>query len=146
MKVERSGDPFDLETFLARPLIAHLATASADGPRESPAWFLWEEGAVWLIGTSSDSFPKRIRLEPRCSIGFVEFALDRGVLLHVGMRGTAAVLPLSDERLHRLLRCYLGGDETKWNPLFAQTVIEKLDLMVRFTPESVVMRDQSYFL
>jgi hypothetical protein len=39
MKVERSGDPFDLETFLARPLIAHLATASADGPRESPAWF-----------------------------------------------------------------------------------------------------------
>jgi Pyridoxamine 5'-phosphate oxidase len=145
MKVERSGNLFDLDTFLARPLMAHLATASPDGPRESPVWFLWEDGAVWLVGTSSDSFPRRIRDDSRCAIGFVEFVLEQGLLLHVGMRGTATIERLDDARLHRLLCRYLG-DEKKWNRAFVQTVIDELDLMVRFTPESVVMRDQSYFL
>jgi hypothetical protein len=145
MKVERSGSLFDLDTFLARPLIAHLATASPEGPRESPVWFLWEEGVVWLVGTFRDSFPKRISGEARCAIGFVEFAVDQGVLLHVGMRGTAAIERLDEARLNRLLRRYLGEEKT-WNPLFVETVIGKLDLMVRFAPDSVVMRNQSYFL
>jgi hypothetical protein len=146
MKIGRSGDPFDLETFLARPLIAHLATGSADGPRESPVWFLWEDGAVWLVGTSRDSFPRRIRDEPRCAIGFVEFVLERGLLLHVGMRGTATIERLDDARLMRLLSRYLGEEKERWNPVFIQTIVDELDLMVRFSPERVVMRDQSYFL
>lgn len=145
MIVEQSGKPFDLDVFLARPMMAHLATASADGPRESPVWFLWEDGAVWLVGTSSDSFPRRIRDDTRCAIGFVDFQLERGLLLHVGMRGTATVEPLDTARLHRLLQRYLGAEE-KWNPEFARAVIYPLDLMVRFVPHSVVARDQSYFL
>jgi len=52
---------FDIDDFLQRPLFAHLATASEDGPRESPVWFLWEDGAIWLIGNSRDSFQKRIQ-------------------------------------------------------------------------------------
>lgn len=52
------GDQIDLDEFLARPLVAHLATASPDGPRESPVWFLWEQGSIWLVGTTRDSFPK----------------------------------------------------------------------------------------
>lgn len=144
MIVERSGEPFDLDTFLARPLLAHLATVSADGPRESPVWFLWEDGAVWLIGSSEDSFPRRIGDDPRCAIGFVDFHLERGLLLHVGMRGTATVEKRDEARLGRLLRRYLGG-EKDWNPEFVQSVIDKLDLMVHFTPRSVVIRDQSYF-
>jgi hypothetical protein len=56
---------FDVDEFLQKPLLAHLATASSDGPRESPVWFLWEAGALWLVGTSRDSFPKRLQAEPR---------------------------------------------------------------------------------
>ncbi|MGA7285450.1 MAG: hypothetical protein WBW87_13005 [Candidatus Cybelea sp.] len=52
---------------------------------------------------------------------------------------------LDDERLHRLLRRYLGEDKTRWNQAFMETVIDKLDLMICFAPETVVMRDQSYF-
>jgi hypothetical protein len=144
MMVEQSGEPFDLDAFLARPLMAHLATASTNGPRESPVWFLWEDGAVWLIGSSEDSFPRRIRDDARCAIGFVYFHLERGLLLHVGMRGCATVETLDEARLHRFLRRYLG-DEKDWNPTFMQSVVDKLDLTVRFTPRSVVMRDQSYF-
>jgi hypothetical protein len=145
MKVERSGDSFDLDEFLARPLIAHFATASADGPCESPLWFLWEEGSIWFIGTTRDSFPKRVEDEPRCAISFVDFALERGVLLHVGTRGSATVTALDDGRLHRLLRRYLGEDRARWHQAFVQAVIDKIDLTVRFVPGTVVMRDQSYF-
>ena len=52
---------FDINEFLSRPLFAHLATMSDDGPRESPVWFLWEDDAIWLIGTASDSFVRRVR-------------------------------------------------------------------------------------
>jgi hypothetical protein len=122
-----------------------LATTSSDGPRESPVWFLWEAGALWLVGNNRDSFPKRIQLDPRCSVGIVEFELQRGLLKHVGIRGTGTIEALDRERLHRLLSRYLGSDETAWNPRFRSTVIDRLELMVRIEPTSVVARNQSYF-
>jgi hypothetical protein len=44
-----------------------------------------------------------------------------------------------------LLRRYLGEDQATWNQSFRTQVIDRLDLMVRINPESVVARDQSYF-
>ena len=136
---------FDLDRFLRQPLIAHLATASPHGPRDSPVWFLWEEGALWVVGNDRDSFPKRLRADERCAIGVVEFDLERGILRHVGLRGVATVAPLDRSRLRRLLGRYLGDDEASWNPRFRADVIDRLTLMVRFEPRSVVARDQSYF-
>ena len=136
---------FDLDEFLQRPLFAHLATLSAEGARESPVWYLWEGGAIWLIGNRRDSFPKRIEADSRCAIGIVDFDLARGFLQHVGMRGNATVEPLDKARLLRLLCRYLGKDETTWNSWFRTAVIDQLDLMVRFEPTSIVARDQSYF-
>jgi hypothetical protein len=138
------GGP-DIDQVLARPLMAHLATSSADGPRDSPVWFLWEDGAVWLIGNHRDSFPRRIERDGRCAIGVVDFDLTHGVLLHVGMRGVAEVVPLDPARLQGLLSRYLGTDPARWNADFRHRVIDKLDLMVRFVPSSIVARDQSYF-
>ena len=137
---------FDIDEFLQRPLIAHLATASEGGPRESPVWYLWEDAALWLIGSSRDSFPRRIQGDGRCAIGIVDFDMHSGVLRHVGMRGAAEVVPLNQPRLHRLLCRYLGDAESDWEPTFRSAVIDSLDLMVRFTPASIVARDQSYFL
>jgi hypothetical protein len=136
---------FEIDEFLMRPLFAHLATASEDGVRESPVWFLWEDEAIWLIGNESDSFPKRIRKDGRCAIGIVDFDLKKSFLQHVGFRGNAVIVPLDKERLYRLLCRYLGNDEAKWNPWFRNAVIDGLDLMVKFTPTSIVVRDQSYF-
>ena len=144
MTIRRTGKRFELNEFLARPLFAHLATASPDGPRESPIWFHWEDGALWFIGTTKDSWPRRLRAEPRCAIGIVDFDLARGFLQHVGMRGTAKVGALDVERFHRLLHRYLG-QQGGWNPWFRENVIRDVDLMVRFTPATTVMHDQSYF-
>ena len=51
---------FTPEEVLCRPLMAHLASGSPEGPRDSPLWFLWEDEAIWLIATSRDRFPKRL--------------------------------------------------------------------------------------
>ena len=136
---------FEIDNFLQQPLLAHLATASEAGPRDSPVWFLWEERALWVVGNERDSFPQRIRRDARCAVGIVEFDLPRGVLRHVGMRGRGTVGPLDQGRLKRLLGRYLGADEARWNPHFRSAVIDRLDLMIRIDPTSIVARDQSYF-
>lgn len=140
--MEMDFNPIEL---LAKPLMAHLATGSPDGPRDSPVWFLWEEGAIWLIGSNEDSFPARLRTEPRCAIGIVEFDVARGILRHVGMRGHAEILNLDRAQLHRLLERYLGPEPRHWNEWFKTHIVEPLDLMIRITPTSIVARDMSYF-
>lgn len=139
------GLDFDVDAFLRKPLIAHLATASIEGPRESPVWFLWEGDRLWLIGSDRDSFPKRIREEPRCAVGIVDFNVSSGELRHVGVRGLGTVEALDQPRMVRLLTRYLGPDPTTWNERFREAVIDRLTLMVCIVPVSIVARDQSYF-
>lgn len=134
---------FDLGEFLSRPLFAHLAHASEQGPRESPVWYHWDGAAVWIIG--GESFPANLRREPRCAIGFVDFDPASGRCHHVGMRGTAAVLPFDVAVARAIFRRYMGPDEADWDRRFDDVFdgSAKLEL-VRFTPETVVVRDQSY--
>jgi len=133
---------FALEVFLSRRLFAHLSTASEYGPRESPVWFLWEGGAVWIIG--GESFPQNLQRDPRCAIGIVDFDPACGALHHVGMRGTATVDPFHPEIARRIIQKYCGPVED-WDRRFDDIRTGQCDLpMIRFTPETVVMRDQSY--
>ena len=133
---------FDLDEFLSRPLFAHLSTASDDGPRESPVWFLWQNGVVWIIG--GESFPKNVQGEPRVAIGFVDFNPETGRLHHVGMRGVAAVLPYSQETASLIVQKYCGPAE-HWDRRFDDIRSGECALpMIRFVPKTVVMRDQSY--
>jgi hypothetical protein len=136
---------FDPAELLAKPLMAYLATDSPNGPRSSPVWFLWEEDAVWLIGNEEDSFPKRLRADPLCAVSVVDFDIEHGVLRHVGIRGRAQILPLDQTRLHRFLARYLGPDPRAWNNWFKTNVVDGLELMIRITPETTIVKDMSYF-
>ena len=78
---------FDLDEFLARPLYAHLAHSSEEGPRESPVWFAWDGRAFWIIGGST--FPANLRRDPRCALGIVDWDIASGRSQHVGVRGRA---------------------------------------------------------
>jgi hypothetical protein len=142
-KVDYSDRPiFDLDEFLSRRLFAHLSTFSTDGPRESPVWFLWESGLIWIIG--GDSFPRNIERDPRVAIGFVDFNPDSGMLHHVGMRGTADVTEHRSDLARRIIEKYCGpawGWHLRFNDI--RTGDCRLP-MVRFAPKTVVMRDQSY--
>jgi predicted pyridoxine 5'-phosphate oxidase superfamily flavin-nucleotide-binding protein len=138
----------DVDEFLARPLFAHLATASDHGPRESPVWFLWEDAAMWIIcSPRADSFPTRIERDPRCAIGVVDFDRSTGLVQHVGLRGHASVEPFDVARAARLLARYLGRGESTWDARFRATLRKTDDqALIRFLPETVVARDQSYEL
>jgi hypothetical protein len=134
---------FDLDEFLSRPLYAHLAHASEEGPRESPVWFHWDGAALWIIGGTS--FPANLKRDPRCALGIVDWDLRTGKSQHVGMRGTAEVLPFDAAMARTIFRRYFGPDERDWDPRFDDVFTGELGLeMVRFTPQTVVIRDQSY--
>jgi hypothetical protein len=134
---------FDLHEFLARPLYAHLAHASDDGPRHSPVWFHFDGTALWIIGGTT--FPANLRREPRCAIGIVDWDPASGRSHHVGMRGTAEVLPFDPAMARTIFRRYFGPCEADWDSRFDDVFTGELGLeMVRFTPHTVVVRDQSY--
>jgi hypothetical protein len=154
--IRETGSHFDLqeddslsllEEILARPLFAHLATASERGPRESPVWFLWEDEAVWIIGNyKTDSFPARIELEPRCALGIVDFDRASGLVQHAGFRGRARLLPHDALRLQRLLSRYLGPRLEEWDERFVKILGDADYVFVRFEPETAVVRDQSFIV
>ncbi|HJZ91277.1 MAG TPA: hypothetical protein VKE40_10425 [Gemmataceae bacterium] len=137
------GEIFDLDEFLSRPLFAHLAHVSEHGPRESPVWFHWDGATVWVIG--GDSFPANLKREPQCAAGVIDFDVATGRCQHVGMRGTAEVLPFDVAVARTIFRRYMGPDEADWDRRFDDVFdgSAKLEL-VRFTPDTVVIRDQSY--
>lgn len=153
--IPNTGSHFDMdgesarrlmEEILARPLFAHLATASEHGPRESPVWFLWEDGALWIIGNyRTDSFPKRIEREPRCAIGIVHFDASTGLVRHVGFRGQARLEAHDADRMKRLLGRYMGVLDN-WDSRFVEILDDEDYIFIRFEPETVVVREQSYEL
>jgi hypothetical protein len=134
----------ELEEFLTRPLFAHLSTICAAGPRDSPVWFLWEEGALWIIGHGS--FPERIKRDARCAVGIVDFDISTGKVIHVGLRGRATVETFDEERAKRLLRRYLGNKEEQWERrrFVDSFAAGHAHVLVRFVPDDAVARDQSY--
>ena len=135
---------FEINDVLKMPLMANLSTAGERGACESPVWFLWEDAHLWLIASAESGFVKRLRRDPRASIGIVDFDVQAGILRHVGMRGTTTLLDPETSRRTRLVERYLGP-EASWNPWFKANVVEKQDVLICFTPETVVARDQSYF-
>ncbi|HEX8150369.1 MAG TPA: pyridoxamine 5'-phosphate oxidase family protein [Pyrinomonadaceae bacterium] len=153
--VRETGSHFDLDDegarrlladLLSRPLFAHLATASEHGPRESPVWFLWEDGALWIIGNyRTDSFPRRVEREPRCAVGVVDFDASTGLVQHAGFRGRARLTPHDPARMKRLLSRYMG-EQDAWDSRFVEILDDADYIFVRFEPETVVVRDQSYEL
>jgi nitroimidazol reductase NimA-like FMN-containing flavoprotein (pyridoxamine 5'-phosphate oxidase superfamily) len=136
---------FEIEDVLCKPLMAHLSTVDDGAPRDSPVWFLWEDSCLWIFGTSKDSFVKRLQAEPKCAVGIVEYDLGKGILKHVGIRGTASIASFDKDRLIRFVAKYLGQDKRNWNPWFLENVVDPLDAMIRIIPESIVAKNVSFF-
>ncbi|RKD98116.1 pyridoxamine 5'-phosphate oxidase family protein [Halopiger aswanensis] len=133
----------DLESVLERPLFCYLAQAVDAGPRLSPLWFLWEDGACWIIARTDRSYLERADRQPEAAVAIVDFDRRTGRVEHVGMRGRAAVEPYDPDRAQRLLTKYLGNEVEDWPDGFVDLRPDDYRL-IRFDPETVVARDQSY--
>lgn len=139
---------FDANDVLLKPLMANLATVDADGaPRNAPVWFLWEDGAMWMLGDEGASSVARLSRDPRCAVEVVDFDGLRGVLLHCGLRGTASIQPNDPALFRRLLHKYLGP-EAGWNGWFIENIarIESATgRMIKLVPDSIFTNNVSYF-
>ncbi|MCP3028705.1 pyridoxamine 5'-phosphate oxidase family protein [Halobacillus sp. A5] len=142
MEIIKGKHSFNLDEFLEKPLFAHLSTSSTEGPRDSPVWVLWKDKCLWIIGTHGDTFPLRIKEEPSCAIGIVDFNPSTGKVLHAGFRGKATVEPFDINLAKHLFTKYLGPNENIWDSRFKDQ--DPNNVFIRFVPETVVVRNQSY--
>jgi nitroimidazol reductase NimA-like FMN-containing flavoprotein (pyridoxamine 5'-phosphate oxidase superfamily) len=134
--------PFDVDAFLAAPLVAHVATA---GPTVRPVWFLWEEGAFWWLTGSWSRLPRLLAEDPRVALVVDSCDLATGRTLQVTARGRAELRPFDPERARRKLRRYLGDDEDRWDERFrGGTVDDPAAGFLRLRPDHLRARDVSF--
>jgi len=59
----------EVQAFLARPLIARLATVRANGtPQVVPMWFLYEDGVMYMSTRTNAAKVKHLRANPRVAV------------------------------------------------------------------------------
>jgi hypothetical protein len=108
-------DSFDVDAFLARPLTARVAT---NGPTVRPTWYLWEEGAFWILTGPWTRLFDRVRADPAVALVVDECDTSTGVVRQVIAHGTATLSPFDVPRSRRKLARYLGTDESRWDDRF----------------------------
>lgn len=140
-----SDEPaFDVDAFLARPLLARVAAA---GPSVRPIWFLWEGGAFWWLTGAYARLPEILAGDPRVALVVDSCDLSTGEARQVTARGEATVVPFDRERAHRKLARYLGPDERRWDRRFRVRYLADPDpdtRFVRLEPRRVTARDLSF--
>jgi nitroimidazol reductase NimA-like FMN-containing flavoprotein (pyridoxamine 5'-phosphate oxidase superfamily) len=137
-------DPgFDLEGFLARPLVARLATA---GPTVRPIWFVWEEEAFWWLTGRWARLAAILDRDPEVALVVDSCDLRSGEVLQVVARGAAEVVAFDPDRARRKLSRYLGPDESTWDPerFLVGTFDDPSARLVRLAPRRLRARDLSY--
>ncbi|MFF7790276.1 pyridoxamine 5'-phosphate oxidase family protein [Streptomyces sp. NPDC007991] len=140
-----TSDAFDVDAFLRRPLTARLAT---NGPTVRPVWFLWEEGAFWVLTGPWARLFDRVRADPGVALVVDECDLATGLVRQVIARGRADVVPFDVERGRRKLVRYLGADEERWDERFVRYLYDdparRGTVWLRLEPVSLVAHDLSY--
>ncbi len=143
MRIVENTMDVPLEAVLERPLFCYLATADRGLPRVSPLWYLWDDGAIWIIADDEKTYPDRVRGTPAAALAIVDYLPGSGMVRHLGFRGTATVKPFDEARANRLLQRYLGPDPSTWDDRFRGPWSDRWKF-IRFEPETVVARDHSY--
>ncbi|GAA4824859.1 pyridoxamine 5-phosphate oxidase [Streptomyces ziwulingensis] len=130
--------PFDPDAFLARPLVARLATQPLV---LQPVWYLWEDAEFWVITGSWSTLSRRLTADSAFSLVVDECDLATGRTRQIVARGTGAVTTGDPGRARRKLTRYLGPDETQWDPRF----LPGPDLSwARLTPHTLRVADLSF--
>lgn len=140
-----SEHAFDVDAFLTAPLTARVAT---QGPTVRPTWYLWEEGAFWILTGPWARLPAHVRRNPAVSLVVDVCEPATGLVRQVIAKGTAELLPFDVPRGRRKLRRYLGPDEACWDRRFQDYLYddpaERGTRWLRLRPDRLVATDLSY--
>lgn len=131
---------FDLDDFLAQPLVARVATT---GPTVRPVWFLWEDGCLWWLTGPWSHLEEHLEADPCVAVVIDTCDLATGEVRQVRMTGTAEVVPYDRDRAWRKLRRYLGPDPAAWDR--SRFRLDPGDTrFVRLRPDHVEAQDLSF--
>jgi len=137
---------FDIEEYLARPLVCRIATA---GPMVLPVWFLWEGGLFWILTGPWSRLPEAIDANPAVALVVDTCDLGSGKTLQVVASGLAELVAFDVERGRRLLGRYLGPDVDAWDPRFRDYLGLRSGtaagtIWARLRPDRLAARDLSF--
>lgn len=135
--------PFDIDSFLAQPLVARVATS---GPIVRPVWYLWEDGCFWVFIGPWSGLGRRLEEDPIFDLSVDVCDLRTGLVRQVLARGDGFTQPLDRPRARRKLVRYLGPDESTWDPRFslAGDLEARKLYWARLVPRRVAARDLSF--
>lgn len=139
-------DDFNVDEFLAQPLVAHVAT---NGPTVRPVWFLWEDGAFWWLTGSWSRLDDHLRNDPAVALVIDTCDIATGHVRQVQAWGHAEVVSFDPDRARRKLRRYLGDDPTQWDQdRFGVSATgmagSEQTAFIRLVPTRMVARDLSF--
>jgi nitroimidazol reductase NimA-like FMN-containing flavoprotein (pyridoxamine 5'-phosphate oxidase superfamily) len=134
--------PQEWNAFLAKPIIARIATVSPDRlhPHVVPVWFLWEDETLWISSYRTTKKFRDLNANPNCSIVIdeAEGGLDYWAVV---MEGKVELIdhPVEEVRktLTRIYARYLGlegvlaPDPQEW-------INDPNNLLIKLHPEKII--------
>jgi nitroimidazol reductase NimA-like FMN-containing flavoprotein (pyridoxamine 5'-phosphate oxidase superfamily) len=134
---------FDVDAFLAQPLVARVATS---GPHVRPVWFLWEDGCFWWLTGSWSSLDRDLKRDPRVELVVDTCDLGTGEVLQVRASGAAEIVPFDSDRAYRKLSRYVGQERERWPERIRRGAFEDPSAgFARLEPARLIARDLSLY-
>ncbi len=99
----------NIDEYLARPLLADLATVKADGsPHVAPVWFQYQDGQIRIVAQTNSVKIRNILHEPRVSLSV---AIHERPYKYVLINGTAELSKEGIPELTRSLAIRYQGEQ-----------------------------------
>lgn len=105
-----------VEAFLARPMIARLATTLDDRPRIVPMWYRWDGSALWMETSPTFRNYRILERNPRVAVAIDESLGGlqlRAVILEGGAEIIAEPADFVRDGVRRIYERYLDADEMR---------------------------------
>ena len=83
--------PDEVDAFLAEQRTCRVATVGTHGPHNTPLWYVWHGGALWLTSIARSQRWTDLEADPRVAV-VVDAGEDYGELRGVELRGKVEVV------------------------------------------------------
>lgn len=126
----------ELNEFLARPILARIATVRANGsPQLVPMWFLYKDGVIYMSTRTHAAKVEHIKKNPRVAVLIDEMVAPLKNKV-VSIEGTAEILTTGvKEMTTKIYHKYMGVEGAKTPQ--AQQSINTPRVILKITPKKI---------
>jgi len=129
-----------VNTFLAEPRIARMATANKIGqPHVVPVWYAWDGNTLWISAYADTRKVKDLQENPLISVAIDEVSPE-GKTQAVILEGKAVLLHEPVELLKRqftwIYSRYVGADHVS-EPIYQDWINDPQNTLIKLTPNKI---------